>query len=122
MNIFLWILQALLALHTLMGAVWKFSKNAEQTMPSLKAIPDGVWMGMGIVEILCAIALVIPLFNKKLAYLAPIAAIIIALSMLFMTGVHFASGDTNYSSVIYWLVVAALCGIIAYGRKNESKN
>jgi hypothetical protein len=42
MNILLWILQILLALHTAMGAVWKFSHSAEQTMPSLKAIPHGV--------------------------------------------------------------------------------
>ena len=43
MNILLWVLQILLALHTAMGAVWKFS-NSEQTVPSLKAIPHGAWL------------------------------------------------------------------------------
>ncbi|MBL9038941.1 MAG: hypothetical protein JNG84_10530, partial [Archangium sp.] len=59
MNIFLWILQVLLALHTTMGAVWKFS-NSEQTTPSLKAIPHAVWLGMSGIEILCSVALVLP--------------------------------------------------------------
>lgn len=46
MNIFLWTLQILMALHTLMGAVWKFSNSVENTMPSLKAIPNGVWLAV----------------------------------------------------------------------------
>lgn len=45
MNIGLWILQVLLALHTVMGSVWKFS-NSEQTVPSLSAIPHGIWLAM----------------------------------------------------------------------------
>ena len=47
MNILLWILQILLALHTTMGAVWKFS-NSEQTVHSLSAIPHGVWLTMSL--------------------------------------------------------------------------
>lgn len=35
MNITLWILQALLALHTIMGAIWKFTNPAEKAVPSL---------------------------------------------------------------------------------------
>ena len=38
MNILLWILQILLALHTAVGAIWKFS-NPAQNLPSLSAIP-----------------------------------------------------------------------------------
>lgn len=55
MNIFLWVLQILLALHTAIGAVWKFS-NPAQTVPSLSAIPNGVWLAMSVVELLCAVA------------------------------------------------------------------
>jgi uncharacterized membrane protein YphA (DoxX/SURF4 family) len=116
MNIFLWILQILLALHTLMGAVWKFSHSAEQTMPSLKAIPPGIWLAMGGFEILCSLCLILPAFYKPLAMLVPVAAICIAIEMLFFSGMHIYSGDKNYSSIIYWLVVAAVCAVIAYGR------
>ena len=115
MNILLWVLQILLALHTAIGAVWKFS-NSEQTVPSLKAIPHGVWLAMSVVELLCSLGLIVPAFNQSLAILAPIAAACIAVEMLFFSGLHIYSGDANYSPVIYWLVVAAICAFIAYGR------
>jgi hypothetical protein len=114
-NVFLSILQVILALHTAVGAIWK-SSNSEQTMPSLGAIPHGVWMSMTGLELLCAIALVAPLFDKRAAILAPTAAAFIGVEMLFFSGVHLASGDTSIGPVIYWLVVAAVCAFIAYGR------
>jgi hypothetical protein len=116
MNIVLWVLQILLALHTVMGAVWKFSHTAEQTMPSLKAIPHGVWLAMSVFELLFSLALILPAFYKPLAVLAPIAATCIAAEMLLYCGLHIYSGDRNYGPVIYWLVVAAICSFIVYGR------
>ncbi|HEX6929255.1 MAG TPA: DoxX family protein [Gammaproteobacteria bacterium] len=116
MNIFLWVLQILLALHTAVGAVWKFSHSAEQTMPSLKAIPNSAWMAMGGLELLLSLCLVLPAFSRQLAFLAPIAAILIAAEMLLFCGLHLASVDTNYGPLVYWLVVAAVCAFIAYGR------
>ena len=115
MNILLWVLQILLAVHTVIGAVWKFS-NSEQTVPSLQAIPHGVWLAMSVVELLCSVGLILPAFYKPLAILAPIAAACIAAEMLLFSGVHIYSGDTNYGPMIYWLVVAAICVFIAYGR------
>ena len=115
MNIVLWVLQILLALHTAIGAVWKFS-NSEQTVPSLKAIPHGVWLAMSFVELLCSLALVLPAVSTSLAILAPIAAACIAAEMLLFSGLHIYSGDANYGPMIYWLVVAALCAFLAYGR------
>lgn len=116
MNILLWVLQVLLALHTVMGAVWKFSHSAEQTMPTLKAIPHGAWLAMGGFELLCGLALVLPALSKPLGVLAPIAAICIAAEMLLFCALHLSSGDKNYGPMAYWLVVAALCAFIAYGR------
>jgi hypothetical protein len=115
MNILLWILQILLALHTLIGAVWKFS-NSEQTVPSLSAIPHGVWLALSVFELLCSLGLILPAFNKTLAILAPIAAASIAAEMLLFSALHIRSGDANYGPMIYWLVVASLCAFIAYGR------
>ncbi len=115
MNILLWVLQILLALHTGVGAVWKFS-NSEQAVPSLKAIPHGAWLAMSGFELLFSLALILPAFNKPLAILVPIAAVCIAAEMLLFSGVHIYSGDASYGPMIYWLVVAALCAFIAYGR------
>lgn len=115
MNILFWVLQILLALHTAMGAVWKFS-NSEQTVPSLSVIPHGIWLTMSGFELLCSLCLILPVFNKSLGILAPIAAVCIAAQMLIFSGLHFYSGGVNYSPIIYWLVVAAVCTFIAYGR------
>jgi hypothetical protein len=114
-NILLWVLQVLLALHTVAGAVWKFS-NSEQTVPSLSAIPHGLWLAMSVFELLLSLALVLPAFYKPLAILAPIAALCIAAEMLLFCAVHISSGDGTYGQMIYWLVVAAICAFIAYGR------
>src|SRR6188768_1718378 len=98
MNIFLWILQILLALHTITGAVWKFSHTAEQTMPSLKAIPPGAWLVLAVFELLCALCLILPAFYKPLNVLVPSAAICIAATMLAFCAIHFFAGNTNLSS------------------------
>ena len=116
MNILLWVLQILLALHTVMGAVWKFSHSVEQTMPSLKAIPHGAWMAMSVFELLCSLALILPAFGKPMGILASVAAACIAAEMLLFCGLHLYSGDKNYGPMIYWLVVAVLCAFIVYGR------
>jgi hypothetical protein len=115
MNILLWVLQILLALHTIMGAVWKFS-NSEQAVPSLNAIPHGVWLVLSVIELICSLCLILPAFKKSLAILAPSAALFISAEMLLYCGFHIYSGDANYSPMIYWLVVAAICAFIAYGR------
>ena len=115
MNILLWVLQSLLALHTAIGAVWKFS-NPEQSVPSLKAIPHGVWLAMSVIELFCSVGLILPAFNKSLGVLAPVAAVCIAAEMLLFCGLHIYSGEANVNPMIYWLVVAAICAFIAYGR------
>ncbi len=115
MNILLWVLQILLALHAVIGAMWKFS-NSEQTVPALHAIPHGVWLAMGVLELLCGLGLILPAFNRSLAMLAPLAAAWIAAEMLLLSGLNVFSGSADYQSMTVWLVVAALCALVAYGR------
>ncbi len=115
MNITLWILQILLALHTVMGAVWKFS-NPAQRVPSLEAIPQGVWLLLSVVELACAVCLVVPAMQRSLAVLAPIAALVIAAEMLLYIGVHLSAGTGKNGQLIYWLVVSFFCAFVAYGR------
>lgn len=115
MNTLLWVLQVLLALHTAAGAMWKFF-NSEQTVASLKAIPHAVWLGMSVVELLCAVGLILPAFNKRLSIVVPVAAACIAAEMLVFSGLHLYSGGADRGELVYWLVVAGVCAIIAYGR------
>lgn len=116
MNASLWILQFLLALHTLMGAVWKWSNSAEQTMPSLAAIPPGLWTALGFVEIFLAAGFLLPAASRRLRILALVAAAGVAAEMLLYCGVHLSSGAVNHGPLAYWLVVAVLCACVFYGR------
>jgi hypothetical protein len=113
MNIALWVLQVLLALHTVTGALWKFSNSP---VPSLQAIPQGVWLGLSGLELLCAVALVVPALYKPLAMLVPIAAGCIAAEMLIYCVLNLSGKQPNTGEMIYWLVVAGLCGVVVYGR------
>jgi hypothetical protein len=115
MNVFLWVLQGLLALHTAVGAVWKVS-NSEQTVPSLSAIPHSVWLALIVVELLCSIGLIVPAFSQRLARLAPLSAGVIAAEMLMFSAVNLSSSVADGGQLIYWLVVAAVCAFIIYGR------
>lgn len=117
MNILLWVLQILLAVHTLIGAMWKFSNPPEKSMLSLTAIPVGIWKGLSVLEILVAACLVLPLVYKPAAPLVAIAALFIVLEMLTYCGLHlFSDYSKETGPLIYWFVVALICGFIAYGR------
>lgn len=114
MNVVLWVLQILLALHTVAGAVWKLS-NSEEAVPSLSALPHGVWASLGVLELLSAAGLVLAAVGP-LAPAAPIAAAFIAAEMLLFCVLHLTSGSTSHGEMVYWLVVAAVSAFIAYGR------
>jgi hypothetical protein len=115
MNIVLWVLQVLLALHTIMGAVWKFS-NSEESVGSLRAIPHPVWLGLSVVELAAAACLVLPFVVKSMGGLAPVAAAVIAVEMIVFSAIHLQAGESNNSPIVYWMVVAVFCAFIAYGR------
>lgn len=114
-NIVLWTLQILLALHTLIGAGWK-TMNAAQSVPSLAAIPQSLWVALIGVEMLCAVGLVIPALLPALGSLVPIGAAGIALEMLVFCGVHLQSGIGQPGEIAYWLGVALVCAFIVVGR------
>ncbi|MEW6516660.1 MAG: DoxX family protein [candidate division FCPU426 bacterium] len=114
MNILLWVLQGLLAFHTLTGAIWKFG-NSEQMIPALQVLPHGFWLGLGVVELLASVGLILPVF-KRLGVLAPVSAAFITTEMLFFTGLSVFIGPLEIGSIIYWLVVALLSAAIIFGR------
>jgi hypothetical protein len=115
-NILLWILQILLALHTFIGAVWKYS-NTERTVASLQAIPHGLWMALIVLEILCSFGLVLPaFFSKPVRRIVPVGAACIVAEMLLFSAVHVVSGAHEYDHLAYWLAVAAVGSFVAYGR------
>jgi hypothetical protein len=115
MNLLLWILQSLLAAHTLMGAIWKFSTPA-QSLPSLAAIPPPAWLALSLIEITCTIGFILPALGARFAQAPALAAGVVAAEMVLYCALHLTSGGKEHGQLVYWIVVAAFCLFLAYGR------
>jgi len=124
MNILLWVLQILLALHTAVGAVWKFL-NPAQTLPALAALPREVWLVLGGLEILAALGLVLPLRGRGRPFRS-ISAFFVAAEMLLFCVLSLLSGSAEFGELAYWLVVALVAVLIAIGgrtlRSSQKRN
>ncbi len=116
MNVLLWVVQGLLAALFVIGGgtkVFMFERIAQQ-VASNKAFPREVWTCIGIFEVLCALALVIPGATGKFPILTPVAAACLAVEGILFAGLHYRYGE--YSPMTFSLVLAALAALVAYGR------
>lgn len=111
MHIVLIVLQVLLALHTLMGAVWKFT-NTIDAVPTLRAMGNGVWRVLGVVELVLVAALTLPIFVDALGWAVALGAFGVVAEMFAFCGVHLASGSKERGPLTYWLVVAVLAAVL----------
>lgn len=116
MNILFWTLQILLALHTVLGGVWKFTNPVQTAVPTLAALPNGLWLTLGVLDLFAAAALVLPAFNREWGVFIVVAALFVTLEMILYGVVHLGSGHRFDASVVYWLVVAAVSAFLAWGR------
>jgi uncharacterized membrane protein YphA (DoxX/SURF4 family) len=117
MNVLLWVLQVLAAL--LYGAsgvmkVFLFDKVSEG-VPAFGALPREAWMALGILELVCAVGLIVPAalrWRPKLTVVA--AATVLAIESLVFIGVHVKYGEIT--PIIMSAVLGLLMAFIAYGR------
>jgi len=116
MNILLWVLQILGALLYLSSGVMKvfmFDKISHD-VPSFGALPRNVWTNLGILELVCAICLILP---DALHWHPPVtifAATILAVESLVFVGVHVKYREV--SPIVMSAVLGLLMAFIAYGR------
>ena len=116
MNILLWVLQVLAAL--LYGAsgvmkVFMFDKVSEG-VPSFGALPRNAWMALGILELVCAVGLIVPgAFHWKPA-LTVVAATALAIESLVFVWVHVQYGEIP--AIILSGVLGLVMAFVAYGR------
>lgn len=116
MNILLWVLQVVAAL--LFGSsgvmkVFMFDKIS-QDVPSFGALPRRAWLTLGILELVCAVGLVVPAVFRWHPPLTTLAAMVLAGESLVFVWVHIKYREVTpiILSVLLGLVVA----FIAYGR------
>lgn len=122
MNILLWILQVLAAL--LYGAsgvmkIFMFDKISAD-VPSFGALPRQAWMALGILELICAVGLIIPAAFRRRPSLTVVgkvvvaAAAVLALESLVFIWVHVQYREIT--PIIISAVLGLLMAFIAYGR------
>ena len=115
MNVVLWILTIALAVHTLMGAVWKFS-NGPESVPSLASISKGEWRTLAVLEILATACLIIPAFLDGTKGLISGGAGFVALEMLYFVVTDSKSGVSSRDQKRYWSVIGVVALLLALAR------
>jgi hypothetical protein len=116
MNSLLWVLQVLAALVYGASGVMKvfmFDKISED-VPSFGALPREAWMALGILELVCAVGLILPAALHWRPALTAVAATLLAIESLVFIGVHVKYAEIP--PIILSAGLGLLMAFIAYGR------
>jgi hypothetical protein len=116
MNILLWILQVLAALVYGASGVMKvfmFDKVSGD-VPSFGALPREAWMALGILELVCAVGLIVPGAFRWRPTLTVVAASVLAIESLVFIGVHVKYREI--APIVMSGALGLLMAFIAYGR------
>ena len=116
MNVLLWIVQLLAALLYGASGVMKlflFDRISGE-VPSFGALPREAWMALGVLELVCAIGLVVPAAFRRRPALTVVAAGLLAIESLVFIGVHASYGEIG--SIVMSGVLGLLMAFVAYGR------
>lgn len=116
MNIVLWVLQivgALLYLSSGVMKVFMFDKISHDVV-SFGALPKNAWMSLGILELVCALGLIVPDALRWHPSLTVLAAAVLAIEALIFIGVHVKYRETT--PIIMSAVLGLVMAFIAYGR------
>jgi len=116
MNTLLWVLQAVAALLYSASGVMKvfmFDKISGD-VPSFGALPREAWTALGILELVCAVALIVPGVLRWRPGLTVAAAAVLAIESLVFIWVHATYREIP--PIVFSAVLGLLMAFIAYGR------
>lgn len=116
-SIALWAAQILLALVFAAGGAMKLTRSHEDVAASTPALGDlapGPVRGIGLLEVLGAVGLVLPWRLGVAPWLAPLAALGLALTMVGAAVTHLRRGEGP--NVAVNAVLLALALFVAWGR------
>ena len=117
MNVAVWIVQILLALAFGAAGIMKITQPREKLATNLKWVEDfapNTVKGIGTLELLAAIGLILPFLTGLLPVLTPLAAVGLILVMVGAIVTHIRRGESPM--VIVNLVLLILAAFVAYGR------
>lgn len=116
MNILLWILQVLAALlYTASGVMKAFLfDKVSVDVPSFGALPKKVWMALGLLELVCAVGLVVPSVLRTQPLLTVVAAAVLAIESVVFVWVHVQYREVP--PMVMSGMLGLLMAFVAYGR------
>ena len=117
MNVAVWIVQVLLALAFALTGLMKITQPCEKLLANMKWVEDFAPItikGIGTLEVLAAIGLILPFLTGILPILTPLAAVGLSLVMLGAIITHARRGESPM--VIGNVILLALAAFVAYGR------
>ncbi|MEZ4702414.1 MAG: DoxX family protein [Rhodothermales bacterium] len=116
MNVLLWVLQVLAALIFGSSAVMKIFMfdTVSQDVASFGALPREVWMGLGILELVCVVGLIVPSALRWQPQLTVLAASLLAAETLVFVFVHLKYYEI--SPIVMSVALGLLMAFVAYGR------
>ncbi|NKE64087.1 DoxX family protein [Lentzea sp. PSKA42] len=119
MNIALWVVQGLLAAVYLAAGLMKLVRSREQMVASgnfdwAKDMTDGAVKGIGAVEVLGALGLLLPELTGIAPVLTPIAAVGLVVVQIFAARAHIRIGDRK--SVPINMILLLMAAFVAVGR------
>jgi uncharacterized membrane protein YphA (DoxX/SURF4 family) len=117
MDIAVWIIQLLLAL-AFAGAGFMHATRRDQAsgqMAWMRAVPKPLLTTIGILEILGAVGLVLPIVTGVAPYLTPLAAIALV-ALMALAAVFHLRRPGEMGNVLFNLVLGVLAAVVAAGR------
>ncbi|GAA2394764.1 DoxX family protein [Nonomuraea africana] len=117
MNVFLWVLQAVLAAAFGLLGVMKSTQPKDKLRPMLPWVADFTPAQVrliGVVELLAALGLILPAVTGIAPILTPLAATGLAVTMLGAAAVHARRKEP--SAIAVNVVLLALAAVVAWGR------
>ncbi|HXB97634.1 MAG TPA: DoxX family protein [bacterium] len=116
MNIFLWVLQSVLAWFCLAGGAYQIIKVDElkKMAASMRELPRALWTFLGACSVLGGLGMILPGATHVMPVLTPIAAAALAVENAVLTAVYTHFGDSAPRK--YSVAIAVLAAFVAYGR------
>jgi hypothetical protein len=118
MNIVLWISQGLVAFLYLTGGYYKTFHFDELANSLGGAVSPGAWRAIGLLEMSCAVLLIVPAALKWMPVLTPVAAAVLTLETVALAAIYARhSLALSVSNPLVWsIVMGVLVAFVAYGR------
>jgi uncharacterized membrane protein len=116
MDVILWIAQVVLAVLFLLFGVTHLMRREtmRERVPWMWAVPREALAVIGLLEILAAIGLVLPAMTRIQPWLTPLAALCLAVLMVFAIVFHIRRGETP--NIVLNTILGLLAAVVAWGR------